>query len=367
MKNIAVIGAGFGDEGKGKVVDWLCSKYLGSNPIVYRCTGGQQAGHTVHNAKGFEHVFASFGSGSSRGVPTYISKYCTLDPIALINEYEALKNKGVIPKLFVSSKTPITTPYEVFVDQTSQNENQTTGKGVGRTWEREEDGHSLLYEDLFFPEVLKIKLGLLYEYYDRIDVKVDLFLENVRLLKEISLQSEGCPLGDPIIYENSQGLLLDQNNGFFPYVTRSNTGIDNLSYCPDEIFIVTRAFQTRHGKGPMTNESIPFIVAENPFETNKMNRFQGSLRKTILDLDLIKYALMKEQLKTSKNWFSDPELKLVINHLDLVKDNWQFTVNGEIQKFINEVDFVTVIGEYLEIEDIYTSDSPLSESIKKFS
>lgn len=88
----AVIGLGFGDEGKGITTDYLCSKT--KNPLVVRFCGGSQVGHTVvHN--GIRHVFSSFGSGTLRGVPTYWSHKCALDPIGMLNELDVLKEKGI--------------------------------------------------------------------------------------------------------------------------------------------------------------------------------------------------------------------------------------------------------------------------------
>jgi adenylosuccinate synthase len=83
----AVLGAGFGDEGKGLVTDWLCRSC--AKPLVIRFCGGQQAGHTVA-ANGLRHVFSNFGAGTLRGVPTYFSRFCTIDPVGMINELNAV-------------------------------------------------------------------------------------------------------------------------------------------------------------------------------------------------------------------------------------------------------------------------------------
>ncbi len=97
MKNYAVIGLGFGDEGKGMFTDILCSRLY--QPIVVRFSGGQQAGHTVYKDRKVSHVFSNFGSGSFRKVPTFWSRFCTMDPVGILNELSILKTKNVNPLL----------------------------------------------------------------------------------------------------------------------------------------------------------------------------------------------------------------------------------------------------------------------------
>ena len=110
MISKAVIDCGFGDSGKGKVVSYFCSYF--DHPLVIRFSGGQQAGHHVVLPDGPEHVFSNFGSGTLQGIPTYWSKYCTVDPVGILNELDILKDKGVEPKLYIDSFCPVTTPYE---------------------------------------------------------------------------------------------------------------------------------------------------------------------------------------------------------------------------------------------------------------
>jgi adenylosuccinate synthase len=120
--SLAVIGLGFGDEGKGKVVSSLCSQSPDHDKIVVRYCGGHQAGHRVLLNDGSSHVFSHFGSGTLQGVPTYWSQFCTVDPMGLLNELDILLNK--IPifstdkiRLYIDAKCPITTPYEKIHNQ----------------------------------------------------------------------------------------------------------------------------------------------------------------------------------------------------------------------------------------------------------
>lgn len=380
----AVVGASFGDEGKGRTVDFICRETNGSK-IVVRFCGGQQAGHGVMIG-GNTHVFSSFGSGTLRWVPTYISRYCTIDPISMMKELVVLENLGVGPKvnpgLYIDPKCPVTTPYDVDanvndIERWTGRRHGSCGRGIGMTWQREEDHYSLLFEDLAFPSVLERKLELISRYYGAAagarmkdeflrschDVVHRFSPKGVEVLNEY----------DMVIFEGSQGLLLDQDYGFFPYVTRSSTGsrnvkglIEEVSWGRDlvdpEYWVVTRAYQTRHGDGPMTNEGIEHRIRDNPYEINGSGGFQGDLRRTVLDVALLRYALAKDRtIRNSGNRV------LVITCLDLVdKDGYRFTDNGEVVCCDEEM-FVCSVSERLGFEHVYTSNGPTADDMARWS
>jgi adenylosuccinate synthase len=298
-------------------------------------------------------------------------RHCTIALENIVNELEILLKKGVIPKLRIDAKCPVTTHYdqlETMSDSIYQ-ENGSCGLGIGATWQREEDGYSLLAEDLLFPEIANIKLGHIRKCYGFKDYEIrdldEKFLEICRGLEklreyiiiardiEFSLQHF---VHGGIIFEGSQGLLLDPKIGFFPHVTRSTIELSNLiaaGYEPD-VFLVTRAYQTRHGNGPMTNEHISHNIRPNPYEENGDDGPQGEFRVSLLDVDLLKYAIMKEPyLSTNKE-----KLKLVITCLDLVKDEWRYTVDGGIVCHSSWESFVNGIADELNINEVYVSDSP---------
>ena len=110
----AVIGLGFGDEGKGMVTSYLSSYY--KNPMVVRYSGGHQAGHTVHH-NGINHTFANFGCGTLHGCPTYWSPYCTVEPVGLIREFSILADKLCEDfdsmKIYIHNDCPVTTPFDI--------------------------------------------------------------------------------------------------------------------------------------------------------------------------------------------------------------------------------------------------------------
>jgi adenylosuccinate synthase len=359
--NNAIIGLGYGDEGKGLITDYLCSYAV--NPLVIRYSGGQQAGHTVvfDNKR---HVFSNFGSGSLRGVSSYWSKYCTVDPIGIYNELNSLLKKEVSPCLYIDRECPVTTPYDSFHNQQTDNINGTCGVGVGSTKQREENNYSLLFGDLFYPWILKTKLNLIRKYYN-FDKKIS--LDKFMLCVDAITTSDYIKESDDSIihrdqsdniFEGSQGLMLDQNIGFFPHVTRSNTGTKNILSFDPWCYLVTRAYQTRHGSGPMSNEDIPHNIKINPHETNITNKYQGVFRRALLDADMLLYAINSDEYirRTQRK-------SLVITCLDHIKDEYRFTHKGNIVYCNGEIDFVERISEILKITSVYVSMSDESKNL----
>lgn len=362
-----VIGMGFGDEGKGFYTDYLCSE--SKNPLVVRFSGGHQVGHTVIQENGTKHVFSNFGSGTFRGAPTYWSPFCTVSPISLMNELDVLLSKGVEPKLFIDENCPITTPFDIQKNRLSEDINQhgSVGVGFGSTIKREENFYSLTFIDLYYPEILKAKLNAIADYYrysvidgDSIDKFLNACEEIVRS-RYIKKVIEFPTVGENIIFEGSQGLLLDQHYGFFPNVTRANIGGKNAFKILNENFLIqqnsdiefhliTRAYQTRHGNGFMTNEHIPHKIIKNPDETNIENQYQGKFRISLLDVSLLEYALHKD------NYIKNAQNKtLVITCSDHIKDDIRFTYEGKTIKCLNIEDFTDKVSSILNIKNVFLS------------
>ena len=340
----AVIGLGFGDEGKGITTDYLCS--IVKNPLVVRFSGGHQAGHTVCNVE-TRHKFSNFGSGTLRGVPTYWSENCTVDPVGLLKEFRALEDKGIHPIIYINANCPITTPYDKRANRVSDSNKKhgTVGVGFGSTIQREEDHYSLTFQDLFHQFVLATKLDMIEQYYE-FPVLSHSYYEFIRACSQIiklglfiRLVHE-MPHFDNYIYEGSQGLMLDPKIGFFPHVTRSDMFIEGM----DKYYFVTRAYCTRHGNGPMPNENIPFHIEINPEETNIQHKYQGKFRRTMLDVNLLKYAIEKTNVSKGDN-----NITLVITCLDHIKHNYCFTHNGTIIMCHSEYKFIRRIAKILNI------------------
>jgi adenylosuccinate synthase len=326
-----VIGLGFGDEGKGLTTDYLCRTH--ENPLVIRFNGGQQAGHTVVKEDGSRHVFSNFGAGTLRGTPTFWSRFCTFAPTNLLKEYEALKqviNSYLgFPQIYVDNLCPVTTHYDVLYNRILETErgdarHGSCGMGFGATVERHTLSHARLYaQDLLFPNIISLKLNAIRAYYQK-KIKAETAFdfdalehdkEDERFVKMVAeMQNmEGLNIDftseneffskenafKTYIFEGAQGILLDMDFGFFPHVTRSNTTSKNAfdiikrNNLTEDITVnyITRAYQTRHGAGPMTNENIPLSILGNENETNQFNAFQEAFKAAPLDIDLLQYAL----------------------------------------------------------------------------
>jgi adenylosuccinate synthase len=348
-----VIGLGFGDEGKGLTTDYLCRTT--EKPLVIRFNGGQQAGHTVVKEDGTRHVFSNFGAGTLSGIPTFWSRYCTFAPTNLLKEYEALKqvinSESGFPQIYVDNLCPITTHYDVLFNRILETErggarHGSCGMGFGATVERHTLSHARLYaQDLLFPSIIPLKLKAIRGYYqkkikaeatfdfealehDKEDerfVKMTAQMQNMEGLKiHFTSENELFAKENPYktyIFEGAQGILLDMDFGFFPHVTRSHTTSKNAfeiikrNNLTDDITLnfITRAYQTRHGAGPMTNENIPLSISGNESETNHFNDFQEHFKTTPLDIDLLKYAL-----QCDTHFSNDTKKRLVLTCLDQV-------------------------------------------------
>jgi adenylosuccinate synthase len=173
MKKISIVlGLGFGDEGKGSLINTVCLN--SDNPLVIRFSGGHQVGHTVVVGDK-RHVFSNFGSGSLLDVPTYWSEYCTVDPIGVFNEQKALNTIGIAPRLYFNANAMVTTPFDKWQNITldSKSGHGSVGVGFGTTIQRNEDHYHLYVRDLLYPNIRDIKLKLIqenYYKYNRIDL-----------------------------------------------------------------------------------------------------------------------------------------------------------------------------------------------------
>jgi adenylosuccinate synthase len=238
------------------------------------------------------------------------------------------------------------------------NPNGSCGVGFGSTIQRQEDYYKLFVQDLFFENVLEQKLNNIRNYYSKkfniepnlldtaLNIDINDFLYVINKIKDIIKVSHGDALLDShnLVFEGAQGILLDQDFGFFPNVTRSNTTSKNALEIlakkdirtktlartnSPEIYYITRAYQTRHGNGYMSNEGLigGVKLKNNEKETNVTNEYQGKFRTSILDLDLLNYSL------TCDNNFSKGLNKnLVITCVDQTGEYIKVTSQGSIKK-----------------------------------
>jgi adenylosuccinate synthase len=346
MKTSIVLGLGFGDEGKGMTTDFLCRQSRHS--LVIRFSGGHQAGHTVVTENNQRHVFSSIGSGTFQGVPTYWSRFCTFYPSGFRKEWQVLQQQNIQPKVFVDALCPVTTPYDVFYNQLTERSNRhgSCGVGFGATQSRSLSPYKLYAQDLAFPQVLKQKLKAIAHYYellgqgvfsaDSLSRQVAEFKKDVSaVLPIIELVQEGKFMRmldyQAVIFEGSQGILLDMDHGFFPNVTYAHTTsrnamelIQRYQLPLPEIYYITRAYQTRHGHGFLSNEERRPGFTPNPRETNQPNAWQGQQRVGMLDLDMLEYALQSDE-----NYSPHVDKHLVVTCMDQLTGLLQATRSGK--------------------------------------
>lgn len=330
----AVIGCNYGDEGKGLMTDYFANIAMdrGESCVVVCNNGGAQRGHTVVTPNGERHVFHHFGSGTLAGADTFLSPYFIVNPMIFISEYHQLKRHT---KVIVSPDCLCSTPYDMMANQIleeSRGENKHGSCGVG-IWETVvRNGKSVGQMANMSDYELVRYLTEIQDYYifDRLSYVpvssswLDLFINKDLLSHYVSdfrIMVAGIEFNDikciknfnNIIFENGQGLLLDQNSEDKIHSTPSKTGSSNIydmlnAICYDdlvELCYVTRTYMTRHGEGSFATECP--VEDINPLitdKTNIWNKHQGAIRYGILDFDDLyrrceQDALVHENVKMS--------------------------------------------------------------------
>lgn len=325
MRARAVIGANFGDEGKGLITDYLCATQ-GAGMVV-RYNGGAQAGHTVVTPDGLRHVFSHFGSGTLAGVPTFLSQFFVCNPIFFFNELEALINMRVEPMIYAHPNCLVTTFADMIINQTLEDargagRHGSVGLGVNETIERSTVPElKITLSDLWNGVSLEDKMGTICGKYaafrtgkpiEKPDDMIHAFLKRCEKFAEIV-----NPLGigqckDPV-FEGAQGLLLDKDNKeFYPHLTRSNTGIRNVRALCDQAgiteidaYYVSRTYLTRHGAGPLPGED---AAMRFPDATNLDHPYQGKLRFAPLNADKLFNRCAAD--------FGGRDFKVAVTHCD---------------------------------------------------
>lgn len=281
MANVVVVGSQWGDEGKGKIVDWLSVRA----DIVVRFQGGHNAGHTlVINGKTYK--LSLLPSGIVReGKLSVIGNGVVVDPWALIDEMERLRAQGVKispDNLKLSESATLILPVHQQLDEAREGSNSgtkigTTKRGIGPAYEDKVGRRALRVSDLLSPDLLAEKVENLLVHHNALRRGMDLApLDGAVLvdqLKEIApkvipfiapvwkILDNARRAGDRILFEGAQGTLLDIDHGTYPFVTSSNTiagqaavgsgiGPSALSH----VLGITKAYTTRVGEGPFPTE-----------------------------------------------------------------------------------------------------------------
>jgi adenylosuccinate synthase len=344
---IITVGLGFGDEGKGAVVDYLTREY--DADLVVRYCGGSQAGHNVQLPDGRRHTFSQFGAGTlareANRPRTYLGPNVVIDPPALLREAQHLSELGVenpLGLLTIHPRCLVATVWHRTLNQLRElsrgkDKHGSCGQGIGeaRSYWLKHGGDAVFASDLLDLDILRAKLELLRQ---RVLLELQDFIHRIGddQLREIGLWdlnaeaaarqlneaqrgmavSSTIPEWETVIFEGAQGVLLDEYRGFHPHTTWSTVTahhawelVREMEMDAVAVLGVTRAYATRHGEGPFPTYR-PELTARLQDPGNPWNRWQGNLRCGWLDLPLLRYAAAA----------AGPLDGLVVNHLDQVAD-----------------------------------------------
>ena len=280
MKNLTIVGAQWGDEGKGKIVDHLCGKF----DVVLRFQGGHNAGHTIV-IKDKKFILSILPSGLIRNKLCVIGSSVVIDPFHFLNEINLLKKKRIIvtkENLRISNNASILLPFHSLIDQIRENKLSkkkigTTGRGIGPCYEDKIARRGLKIYDLEDINHLKNRLKNLINFHNiflkSVSKKIISFNEILKSL--VSIRKKILPFSEDVsellnskkfsnkkfLFEGAQGLMLDVDHGTFPFVTSSNTipasAAISLGVKPSKIgniLGITKAYTTRVGEGPFPTE-----------------------------------------------------------------------------------------------------------------
>ena len=281
MSNVAVIGSQWGDEGKGKIVDWLSERA----DMVVRFQGGHNAGHTLV-IDGVEYKLSLLPSGIVRkGKKSVIGNGVVVDPVALLREIETLRAQGVAVSpnnLIVSESVSLILPVHVEVDQAREASRGagkigTTGRGIGPAYEDKVARRGVRLSDLTNPELLAERLAALAAHHNvwleaagSAPVRADEMAAQLMGMAAELLSFAGRSwqvlaaaqdARQTILFEGAQGVMLDIDHGTYPFVTSSNTvagqAATGAGTGPSSVEFtlgITKAYTTRVGSGPFPTE-----------------------------------------------------------------------------------------------------------------
>ena len=382
MKNVIVVGTQWGDEGKGKIVDWLSSEA----DVVVRFQGGHNAGHTLV-IDGKTYKLRLLPSGTVReGKISIIGNGVVVDPWALIDEIKEMKSKGVEVdenNLILSEAANLILPYhkemdEIREDAAGKAKIGTTRRGIGPAYEDKVGRRSIRVMDLASESNLDKRLeaalihhnalrkGLKQKVFKKDKLKKDLLKIAPQILKFSQpvwkKLNEYKSKGKKILFEGAQGILLDVDHGTYPFVTSSNTvastaatgsgfGSNSESY----VLGITKAYTTRVGEGPFPTE-----------QKNKIGDLLGTRGKEFGTVTSRKRrcgwfdaVLVRQTIKISGiNGIALTKLD-VLDELDEIKMCTSYKLNGK------KLDYLPAGAEdQFKIEPIYETFSGWKENTK---
>jgi adenylosuccinate synthase len=282
MANVTVVGAQWGDEGKGKIVDWLSERA----DIVVRFQGGHNAGHTLQIGNN-TYKLSLLPSGLARGKLSIIGNGVVIDPWALLEEIERVRGQGLAvgpDNLRIAENATVILPFYGMLDRAREKARGkgaigTTGRGIGIAYEDKAARRAVRICDLGEPFSLEAKLGPLLEHHNALlrglgEPEIDAgelrsTLETIAPKLEPFVEpvwrrlNEAKRAGKRMLFEGAQGAMLDIDHGTFPYVTSSNTvaasaasGSGAGANAAGYVLGITKAYTTRVGSGPFPTEQL---------------------------------------------------------------------------------------------------------------
>jgi len=338
-----VIGASYGDEGKGLMTNYFCEKAAGKPCITVLHNGGAQRGHTVAKRDGARHVFHHLSSGTFAGSDTFFAGTFIINPLVFRGEFSELRPDV---KVFCSPRCKWSTPFDMMINQIAEDSrgdarHGSCGFGIWETLVRYDNTRTVTFPDFILMD-LEQKRGYLRNIRDSYlperlgelgvtsvpdewreilldDNLIENFIEDCVFFREHVIFTEKSVLENYpyIVFEGAQGLLLNQDLGENErHTTPSFTGAENpvrlitelSGESAVEVCYVTRAYLTRHGAGPFPGEcgkdEINPDITDN---TNVPNAYQGALRYGKLDIaslreriaaDFVKFGAIDNSVKS---------------------------------------------------------------------
>jgi len=351
-KTAVIVGAQWGDEGKGKIVDVLSRNFS----IVARYAGGHNAGHTVI-IKGKKFVLQLVPCGVLRkGCRSVIGNGVVLDPLAFLKEVQMLRDAGVAVdgNLFVSNRAHVILPYHRMIEMGAENapgrvKIGTTSRGIGPAYEDKMGRRGLRVADLLDSELLKTTIenacreknmiahalfnsepldaDSMYREYAAAAEKIAPFVADTAMLLNQALAE-----GESVMFEGAQATMLDIDHGTYPFVTSSSctaggavTGTGVPPNAIQTVIGVTKAYCTRVGGGPFPSEVEGAIADQLRARGNEYGAVTGRPRRCgWIDLPLLRYA----QIINGVNWWVVTKMD-VLDQLDEIPVCVGYKINGK--------------------------------------
>ena len=380
MNNVVVVGSQWGDEGKGKIVDWLSSEA----DVVVRFQGGHNAGHTLVIGKKVFKLRLLPSGIVRKGKISILGNGVVIDPWSLLSEIEDIKKQGidVTPENFmISESASLILPFhqemdEIREDAAGNEKIGTTRRGIGPCYEDKVGRRSIRVMDLRSENNLEnrlesvlshhnaIRKGLNKKVYEKSELKKKLLKiapEILKFAKPVWLKlDEFMEDKKKILYEGAQGILLDVDHGTYPYVTSSNTvpataatgsgsGPNKISY----VLGITKAYTTRVGSGPFPTE-LKDEIGEN---LGRRGKEFGTVTARKRRCGWFDGVLVRQTIKISGiNGIALTKLD-VLDELDEIKMCIQYDLNGK------KLDYLPSLSEdQFNIKPIYKTFTGWKES-----